>query len=115
MFRTVVAFICLLRLTAAPAQEISQSGLRLEGLRPMVSQPLRVQHAMVASVHELATQAGIDILHKGGNAIDAAVAVGFVLAVVHPEAGNLGGSGYLLLRTAGGQTVVFDYGVNYPK
>lgn len=93
----------------APAQEVSQSGLQLEGVRPMVSQPFRAPKAIVASVHELATAAGIDILHRGGNAIDAAVAVGFALSVVHPEAGNLGGSGYMLLRTAGGEVHAIDY------
>lgn len=80
----------------------------------MVSQPLRTPKAMVASVHELATQAGIDILHKGGNAIDAAVAVAFALAVVHPEAGNLGGSGYMLLRMADGRVQAVDYAGTAP-
>src|SRR6185369_12723188 len=65
-------------------------------------------------VHDLATQAGLDILHKGGNAIDAAVAVGFVLAVVHPEAGNLGGSGYMLLRTKDGGVHAIDYAGTAP-
>jgi len=108
-------FLCVLWLSLAPAQEVSQSGLRLEAARPMVSQPLRAQRAMVASVHELATQTGIDILHKGGNAIDAAVAVGFVLAVVHPEAGNLGGSGYMLIHTRDGQTHAIDYAGTAPS
>ncbi|MBL8176311.1 MAG: gamma-glutamyltransferase [Bryobacterales bacterium] len=105
-----------LALCALPgaAQEVSQSGLQLEGARPMVSQPLRSAKAMVASVHELATQAGIDILHKGGNAVDAAVAVGFVLGVVHPEAGNLGGSGYMLLRTKDGKVHAIDYAGTAP-
>ena len=98
-----------------PSQEVSQSGLKLDAARPMIDQAERAPQAMAATVHELATQAAIDIMKKGGNAVDAAVAVGFVLAVVHPEAGNLGGSGYMMVRTAGGQTVVFDYGVNYPK
>lgn len=96
------------------AQEVSQSGLRLEAARAMVAQPARAQRAMVASVHELATQAGLDVLKKGGNAIDAAVAVAFVLGVVHPEAGNLGGSGYMLLRTAQGQIKAIDYAGTAP-
>lgn len=98
-----------------PGQEVSQSGLKLEAARPMIDQAERAPQAMAATVHELATQAAIDIMKKGGNAVDATVAVGFVLAVVHPEAGNLGGSGYMMVRMADGQTVVFDYGVNYPK
>lgn len=96
------------------AQEVSQSGLRLEAVRPMIAQPERAPKAMVATVNELATQAAIDIFKKGGNAVDAAVTVAFVLAVVHPEAGNLGGSGYMMVRAADGRATVFDYGVNTP-
>jgi gamma-glutamyltranspeptidase / glutathione hydrolase len=71
--------------------------------------PTHAQHAMVTSVHELASQAGIEILRAGGNAVDAAVATGFALAVVHPEAGNLGGGGFLLLRTAKGKNHFIDF------
>jgi gamma-glutamyltranspeptidase/glutathione hydrolase len=91
------------------AQEVSQSGLLIEGARPTVSQPARYQHAVVATVNELATDVGIEILRKGGNAADAAVAVGFALAVVHPEAGNLGGSGYALVRDTNGKVTAIDY------
>lgn len=80
----------------------------------MVSQPERAPKAMVTSTHELATRAGLDILRRGGNAVDAAVAVGFVLAVVHPEAGNLGGGGYMLVRMASGETRAFDYKESIP-
>jgi len=92
-----------------PGQEVSQSGLQLKGARPMVSQPERARQAMVASVHELASEAGLEILSRGGNAVDAAVAMGFVLAVVHPEAGNLGGGGYMLIRMADGRCQAIDY------
>jgi len=106
--------LALALLAGLSAQEVSQSGLRLEAARAMVAQPYRARQAMVASVHDLATQAGLDVLKKGGNAIDAAVAVAFALAVVHPEAGNLGGSGYLLLRTKDGVIKAVDYAGTAP-
>lgn len=75
----------------------------------MIDEPERAQHAMIASASWLASQAGLSILRKGGNAVDAAIAVAFALAVVHPEAGNLGGGGYMLIRMADGRTGAIDY------
>jgi len=72
-------------------------------------QPLRARHGMVVSVHHLASDAGLETLRAGGNAVDAAVATGFALAVVHPAAGNLGGGGFLLLRTHDGKTTFIDF------
>jgi gamma-glutamyltranspeptidase/glutathione hydrolase len=71
--------------------------------------PTHAPHAMVTSVHELASRAGVETLQAGGNAVDAAVATGFALAVVHPQAGNLGGGGFLLLRNSNGETHFIDY------
>ena len=71
--------------------------------------PTNAPHAIVASVHELASRAGVEMLRSGGNAVDAAVATGFALAVVHPQAGNLGGGGFLLLRSANGNTHFIDF------
>jgi len=71
--------------------------------------PTHAPHAIVTSVHELASLAGVEVLRSGGNAIDAAVATGFALAVVHPQAGNLGGGGFLLLRSATGETHFIDF------
>src|SRR5216117_1622354 len=73
------------------------------------SQPVTAPHAMVVSAHPLATQAGVEILKQGGNAIDAAVAVGFALAVVLPDAGNIGGGGFIVHRSAAGQVQAIDY------
>jgi len=71
--------------------------------------PVHAQHAMVVSVHDLASHAGIDIMRAGGNAVDAAVATGFALAVVHPAAGNIGGGGFMLIRMADGAAHFVDY------
>jgi gamma-glutamyltranspeptidase/glutathione hydrolase len=73
------------------------------------SHPVHAQHAIVVSVHELASRAGSDIMQAGGNAIDAAVATGFALAVVHSPAGNIGGGGFMLIRMADGKTHFLDY------
>src|SRR5579872_180551 len=79
--------------------------------RPAVAamQPVHAPHAMVVTVQGLASQAGVDILRQGGNAVDAAVAVGFALAVVHPQAGNIGGGGFMLVRLADGAAHFIDY------
>jgi gamma-glutamyltranspeptidase / glutathione hydrolase len=71
--------------------------------------PVQAPRAMVASVHKLASRAGVQTMRAGGNAVDAAVAVGFALAVVHPQAGNLGGGGFMLIRMADGKAHFVDY------
>jgi gamma-glutamyltranspeptidase/glutathione hydrolase len=70
---------------------------------------VRAPRVMVVSDEQLASEAGIEILRKGGNAVDAAVAVGFALAVVQPAAGNIGGGGFMLVRMADGRTSMVDY------
>jgi len=71
--------------------------------------PVSADNGMVVSTDEYASQAGVDVLRAGGNAVDAAIAVQFALAVVNPEAGNIGGGGFMVLRTAEGQTAAIDY------
>ena len=94
---------CCLALTAA-AQTTLEVGIDYKS-----EQPVRARHAMVVTVHHDATDAGVEILKQGGNAVDAAVAVGFALAVVHPEAGNIGGGGFMLVLFKNGKSHFMDY------
>ncbi|MFO1254913.1 MAG: gamma-glutamyltransferase [Sphingomonadaceae bacterium] len=71
--------------------------------------PVAAENGMVVSAHRLATQAGIDVLRQGGNAVDAAVAVGYALAVTFPEAGNIGGGGFMTIRMADGRASFIDF------
>jgi gamma-glutamyltranspeptidase/glutathione hydrolase len=71
--------------------------------------PVHAEHAMVVTVHQLASRVGVEIMQTGGNAVDAAVATGFALAVVHSPAGNIGGGGFMLIRMADGKTHFLDY------
>lgn len=73
------------------------------------SHPVQGKNGMVVTAQELATKVGLHILKKGGNAIDAAVAVGFALAVTYPAAGNLGGGGYMVIRKSDGTCTTLDY------
>ncbi|MGH8179743.1 MAG: gamma-glutamyltransferase, partial [Steroidobacteraceae bacterium] len=73
------------------------------------AKPVIAQHAMVVSAEHLATLAGVDILEQGGNAIDAAVAVGYAEAVVHPCCGNIGGGGFILMHLKDGQNLFLNF------
>src|SRR3977135_701891 len=81
-----------------------------EGLRPV-----HAKKAMAVGVHQEASKVGADIMRQGGNAVDAAVATGFALAVVHQAAGNIGGGGFMLLRKANGETHFLDFREKAPK
>jgi len=72
-------------------------------------EPVRARHGMVASTNEVASRVGVDIMKRGGNAVDAAIAVAFALAVTHPAAGNLGGGGFMMIRLKNGTTTTIDY------
>jgi gamma-glutamyltranspeptidase / glutathione hydrolase len=80
-----------------------------------VRQPLRARHGMVVAMESIAADVGVSVLQKGGNAVDAAVAVGFAMAVTHPFAGNLGGGGYMLIRMADGKTTFIDFRERAPE
>jgi gamma-glutamyltranspeptidase/glutathione hydrolase len=72
-------------------------------------QPLRARHGMAVAMEAQAADVGIAVLQKGGNAVDAAVAMGFAMAVTHPFAGNLGGGGFMLIRFSDGRTTFIDF------
>src|SRR5215475_2790987 len=72
-------------------------------------EPVRARHGMVASTNEVASRVGVDIMKRGGNAVDAAIAVAFALQVTHPAAGNLGGGGFMMIRLKNGKTTAIDY------
>ena len=83
-------------------------------LSPLIAQaadpaPVASKGGMVVTAQRLASEAGAQVLRQGGNAIDAAVAVGYALAVTYPEAGNLGGGGFMTLRLADGRTGFIDF------
>jgi gamma-glutamyltranspeptidase / glutathione hydrolase len=78
-------------------------------------QPVRARHGMVVAMESIAADVGVSVLQKGGNAVDAAVAVGFALAVTHPFAGNIGGGGYMLIRMVDGRTTFIDFRERAPE
>ncbi|MBZ5675774.1 MAG: gamma-glutamyltransferase [Acidobacteriia bacterium] len=78
-------------------------------------EPVRARHAMVGAQEPLATDVGVQVLRDGGNAVDAAIAVGFALAVTHPYAGNLGGGGFMLIRFADGRSTFVDFRERAPE
>ena len=93
---------------AASLVALTLSATTLQAQQPNL-EPTRAPHAMVVTVEHNATDAGVEILKQGGNAVDAAVAVHFALAVVYPFAGNLGGGGFMLIRDKHGKSHFLDY------
>ena len=109
MIRFCLAVLAALSLALAPAAE-AQSQRRQLLEYPSIHHPVVGERGMVVTQSALATEVGADILRKGGNAVDAAVAVGFALSVTLPRAGNIGGDGFMLVHIAGtAETVVIDF------
>lgn len=79
------------------------------------TRPVAAEHGMVVTAQHLATGVGVDILKRGGNAVDAAIAVGYALAVVYPAAGNLGGGGFMTIRFADGRRTFLDFRETAPR
>ena len=106
-------FLCVFVLGLTPplvrGQAAAEFRDRPHGAQGWPTQAVRASHGMVAADEQLGSEAGIEILKRGGNAIDAAVAVAFTLAVVEPAAGNIGGGGFMLIRLADGKTTFLDY------
>ena len=116
----VAVGLTLALLACAPQPVRQQSAFRAAGApngimagraQPGVSarQPVRAEKGMVVSASEIASRAGMEVLKAGGNAVDAAIATGFALAVTHPTAGNIGGGGFMVIRFPDGRTTAVDF------
>ncbi len=97
----VIAFTLVSTFFAQPSGTFNASTASRE--------PVRARRGLVASTSEIASQVGVDVMKRGGNAVDAAIAVAFALAVTYPAAGNLGGGGFMMIRLRDGKTVAIDY------
>jgi len=104
-----------MKLTRSVLLQIAVFTLCAQALAGTMLRPSHAPKAMVASVQPDATDAGVEIMKAGGNAVDAAVAVGFALAVTHPKAGNIGGGGFMLFRRPDGELHFLDYREKAPS
>src|SRR5437879_11604205 len=111
MIRATRAFASLVILVAVLAAilGLSQNTSVLTTSSAASREPVRARHGIVASTNEIASRVGVEVMKHGGNAVDAAIAVAFALAVTHPAAGNLGGGGFMMIRLKDGRTTAIDY------
>jgi gamma-glutamyltranspeptidase/glutathione hydrolase len=106
-----IAIVALLAF--ATVQTVAAQTLRRMDVTP--AQAVVAHNGMVVSQEARATAIGVDVLKRGGNAIDAAVAVGFAMAVTYPRAGNIGGGGFMVIRRANGEAIAIDYRESAPQ
>lgn len=95
--------------TLQPYLDCHRLVLTVSGVQAASQAPVAGENGMVVTAQHLATHVGVDVLKAGGNAVDAAVAVGYALAVVYPAAGNLGGGGFMTVQLADGRKTFLDF------
>ena len=103
--RTILTLLITISIFVTPFSASARANTAL----PVVREPLRAKHGIVASTNQTASQVGVDVMKRGGNAVDAAIAVALALAVTYPAAGNLGGGGFMMIRLRNGKTTAIDY------
>jgi gamma-glutamyltranspeptidase/glutathione hydrolase len=109
MFKKIALFFCLVLVSVSLVAQIVGVGRAVDPYRYSLSKTETLPSAAVVSAHALASQVGAEIMKRGGNAFDAAIATQLALAVVYPVAGNIGGGGFLLGRKSDGKTVAIDF------